>query len=50
LLFTLGPYSYLSVFTGFRLAALHACELTVERATMNAIKGPAKNAQTGIGA
>ena len=43
-------YSYLSDFTGFRFATLQVLELTVNKATMKAITGPAKNAQTGIGA
>jgi len=42
-------YSYLNDFTGFRLAALHVCELTVESATAVAITGPTRKAHNGIG-
>ena len=42
-------YSFLRAFTGFWLATRHVWELTVSNATIKAIRGPAKNAQKGIG-
>lgn len=45
----LSHYSYLNDFTGFRLAALQVCELTVESAMAEAMNGPIRKAHSGIG-